>query len=131
MLNILRAEFGNLAGAQSGYDCLQNAVHNTALAMHIGERSQILYVCKVKEPHAYLSDGQNAYSHGLTWMTTYYPELSLRQIAELNGKDVTNIIFWQALQITEDKLGYHRVLERLADLVPGLDISVASYYGGK
>lgn len=130
MLEILRRAFGEIAGAQSGYDCLENAVHNTALAMKLGQRSQILFVAKAREPHAYLSDGKRAYSYGLTWRTTHYPELSLRQIQELNGQDVTNIIFWQALQITDDKHGYHRVLERLTKRVPGIDGVVESYYGG-
>ena len=104
-------------------------MHNTALALHGGMRSQILFVNTEAGSHAYLSDGQKAYSRGLTWTTSYYPELSLRQIVELNGTDVTTVVFWQALQVEEDRYGYHRVLERLEGSVPGIVSAVGRYYG--
>ena len=129
MLKELQRKFGDLAGAQSGYDCLSNAVHNTALAVYGGGRSQILFVETNVGPHAYLTDGRNAYSKGLTWTTDYYPELSLRQIFELKGLDVTTIMFWQALEITEDVHGYHRVLDRLDNRMSGIKTEIARLYG--
>jgi hypothetical protein len=133
MLNELQREFGGLAGAQSGYDCLKNAIHNTSLAIAIGMRSQILFVNLSKQrlgSHAYLTDGHEAYSYGLTWRTTDYPELSLQQIAELNGQDVTTMIFWQALQIfgAEDVHRHHVVIDRLARDVPWVVDSVRNFY---
>jgi len=131
MLRELRGEFGQLAGAQSGYDCLKNAIHNTSLAIATGMRSQILFVNLSKQrlgSHAYLTDGSDAYSYGLTWSTRDYPELSLRQIAELNGQDVTTMVFWQALQISDDVHRYHVVLDNLAAKVPHVVNAVRSYY---
>lgn len=133
MLKELRREFGQLAGAQSGYDCLKNAIHNTSLAVAIGMRSQILFVdlSHVKMgSHAYISDGRSAYSKGLTWTTSHYPELSLGQIIELNGQDVTTMVFWQALQLygAEDRYRHHVVIDRLRDEVPWVVDSVSSFY---
>lgn len=133
MLRALQKEFGQLAGAQSGYDCLKNAIHNTSLAIASGMRSQILFVNLSKQrlgSHAYLTDGSEAYSYGLTWTTKDYPELSLRQIAELNGQDVTTMVFWQALQLhgAEDRYRHHVVIDRLAREIPWVADAVRSFY---
>lgn len=128
MLKELRKEFGDLAGAQSGYDCLKNAAHNTALAIFLGMRSQILYVATPAGMHAYISDGRGAYSRGLTWETTRFPELSLREIAQLNGKDITTLVFWQALQISEDVHHHHVVMDRLSREVPEVVRAVRQFY---
>lgn len=128
MLKELRRKFGSLAGAQSGYDCLKNAAHNTSLAIFLGMRSQILFVETKTGSHAYLSDGQVAYSKGLTWTTAHYPELSLREIAQLNGQDVTTLVFWQALQISEDVHRHHVVMDRLSREVPEVVLAVRQFY---
>jgi hypothetical protein len=32
-----------------------------------------------------MANGQNTYSEGLTWLTDYYPELTMREINALGG----------------------------------------------
>jgi len=86
MLRELQRHYGDLAGAQSGYHCFKNAVHNTSLAIHAGiDRVSVLSVMTKVGVHAYLAKDQNTYSEGLTWLTNYYPELTLREIIKMGG----------------------------------------------
>jgi hypothetical protein len=130
MLSELRRQYGDLAGAQSGYHCFQNAVHNTSLAIHAGiERVSVLSVKTRVGVHAYLANGQNTYSEGLTWLTDYYPELTMREIVKLGGVDVTTNLLLHALNMGEDKYRYHRILEDLECSVYGITDSVARHLG--
>ena len=127
MLKELQTKYGPLAGTKPGYDCLQNAIHNTALALYSNRACHILYVPSVK--HAYLSDGKQAYSKGLTWPDNQYPELSLKEIFDRKGYDATTLMFWQALEVTEDVVLYHCVLNRLASNIPDIKIAMARIFG--
>jgi hypothetical protein len=131
LLKELRKQYGRLAGIQSDYSCLGNSLHNSSLAIYGGLYCHILFVMVPVEnhilSHAYLSDGRRAYTKGLT--SDHFPELSLKQINMLKGRDVTNIMFWQALQITHDsKYNYHRVLEKLEENIPGITTAISNCF---
>jgi hypothetical protein len=130
MIKELRKEFGNLAGAQSGYHCFKNAVHNTSLAIY-AEMSDVS-IFSVRTPvgvHAYLERRGSVYSQGLTWLTDHYPELSLNEVCALGGDNVTTELLMQALQISDDVNRYHVVLDNLERLLPGLADSIYRHLG--
>lgn len=118
MLSILQGEFAGLAGVQSGYDCIKNGIHNTALATYIGLVSRILYVETPSGFHAYVADERNAWSRGLTWHDDLFPELTLEEIGTMGGRDVTKVLFWQAFGIGGDVHNHHVVTDNLAKVVP-------------
>lgn len=93
----LKNKFGNTAGAQSGQDCMQNAVQNASLAIADGETPTIYDVHTHQGRHAYLGLGDQIKSHGYTWMTDFYPELTMEQVDALGGIDITSQLLSQAL----------------------------------
>ena len=138
MSEILKSEFGDLAGVtfggKRGYSCLHFALHNATLALYIGLNPKIVWVNtptieSTRSMHAHFTDGDALYSYGWTWPTKYFKELSKTKAFLLGGKDVTKIIFWQALQIVDDRThNYHEVLVNLESLIPGIIGVVAGYY---
>lgn len=88
---------------------------------------KIIEVATPKGIHAFLQNNRNLYSYGLTWATDFYPEITLKEAARLGGANVTTKILMCSLNLIDDINGYHRVLERIEDRVPGISVSVSRF----
>lgn len=128
MLKKLEQRYGRLAGAQYGLSCQQNALYNGSLAIMIDMPVQILYLNTVELAHAYLTDGQRAYSAGLTWRNDELPEYTIRELNLLNAEDITMRLLMSALSYQN---GIHNaftvVLQKLEKSIPGITAQVQNY----
>jgi hypothetical protein len=129
MIDIITRRHGQLFGCQPRYDCFKNATHNACLAIETGMANQtaIFDVYTSAGRYVYLRLHRQAYSHTVTWPTTYYPELSLNQIHPLGGQDVTRQLLLQALSFEEDMYSYHRVIDNLEVRIPKIKYTILRY----
>ena len=128
MLRELQRHFGrDIPGAKYGYSCQQNALHNTCLAIFAEMKAEILYINTVDFCHAYLSDGRNAYSQGLTWRDDRYPELTREEIFRLTGRDITLSLLQTATQTGDGVWFYSTVLHSLESQLKGITATINQY----
>lgn len=109
----LQRRYPHVAGAQPGYDCMRNGLHHVALATHAELYARAVMVPTPLGMQTYLVDEGDAYCTDWTWLTNYFPELTLEQIEMLGGYDITQELIRQALQITSDAFNFRKVLENL------------------
>lgn len=128
MLKKLEQRYGRLAGAQYGLSCQQNAVYNGSLAIMIDMPVQILYLNTVELAHAYLTDGQRAYSAGLTWRDDELPEHTIRELNDLGAEDITVKLLMSALSYQKGiQNAFTVVLQKLERFEPGIATVVENY----
>jgi hypothetical protein len=124
MLEQLKKHYGDLAGAQYGYSCKENALKNTALAINANIFAEIFYLDEMG--HVYISDGKRCYSRGLTWRDDRYPELTLKQISQRGGANITRELL-NAGAIDLSSWPFGLILNNLENKIPGLMNSIYEY----